>query len=100
MTKAVIDSGSLVTCISEIFFKCLNPMSASHDMSERFPLIFEINADVLKPKAAIDTQFHFTVLTPPLYACFLETLISSTHHALLSVPIWIDGRKMPLGEPR
>lgn len=33
-TKALIDSGSMVTCISEEFFKCLNPMPTLHDMSE------------------------------------------------------------------
>ncbi len=33
-TKALIDSGSMVTCISEEFFICLNPMPTLHDMSE------------------------------------------------------------------
>ena len=55
---------------------------------------------MVKPKAAVDTQPHLTVLTPPLDACFLEAVISSTHHALLPFPFWNDGREMPLGEPR
>lgn len=67
-TKALIDSGSMVTCISEEFFKCLNPMPDLHDMSELGLNVQSANGSLLPYSGYVELKICVPCFSNSLYA--------------------------------
>ncbi|XP_062610021.1 uncharacterized protein LOC134271821 [Saccostrea cucullata] len=84
-TKALIDSGSMITCISEEFFKHLNPRPELHDLSE-----FELNVQSANGSALPYSGYAEIDICVPFFGEFTYTI------PVLVVPQTNYSRQVPM----